>query len=361
MTISRVLTLWLAATIVFSGASYSYAAPIELVPRATGVAVGKLQGIETRDGNVTVTINFVTTAAGVTPSGVVDFVVGKPSVSEVDSRTIGMTFLAFFSKTKDGDWQLLVDPVNPQLLHHSFLPVYRGLPFEEWVPDNRIALRAELVRYLLWATSHRPESGGSFGLLLELLSGPPIESDAVQHELFSLSKSPNPKLRSMAVACLFHARDPRGLEELLLAVSNKETAFLDEGLIAYSLRKLDPTQTGLAGILKQLLNSDSMSFRRAVARELARIHSADAVTTLAALLDDPDAEIVASAVGGLAMFANGVPPGKLQPSPEPAPYRTEETIAYSVMSAEAISARRSYYVNFWKSWWQQNSAKILEE
>lgn len=358
MTIPRVLVLWFVAS-AFLGASYSYAAPIELVPRATGVAVGKLQGIETRDGDVAVTINFVTTVAGATPSGVVDFVVRKPNVSEVDSRSVGMTFLVFFSKTKDGDWQLLVDPENPQLLLHSFLPLYSGLPFEEWVPDNRIALKAELVRYLLWTISHHPESGNSFGLLLQLLSGPPTESDAVQNELFYLSKSPNPKLRSMAVACLFHARDPRGLEELLLAVSNKESAFLDEGLIAYSLRKLDPTQTGLAEILKQLLKSDSTSFRRAVARELARIHSADAVATLAALLDDPDAEIVASAVIGLAMFANGVPPGKFEPGPEPAPFRTEGTIAHSVISAEAVSARRSYYVDFWKSWWLQNAARIL--
>jgi hypothetical protein len=334
--------------------------PHRLLPQVAGVAVAKLQKIEAKDGQTIITLNFVASVSGDTPAGLADFALDQSIVADVDNRVVGMTALVFLSRPGDGKWHLAVDQSSRQLLNFTFLPLSDALPFESWVPDQRIALKAELVRFLLWVISRKPESGGSFGLLLELLQGDPIESDVVQEELYALSNSPDLRLSTRALAALIHARDPRGLERLVVAVSNRETAFLDDGLVSYSIRKLDPRKTELAGVLKQLLNCESIGFRRAVTRQLARMHSKDSVETLARLLEDPDPEIAASAVGGLAMFANGVPPGGFEPGPGPAPFRTDQTIAHSATSADAVLARPSFYLDFWKAWWAENAAKVVE-
>jgi hypothetical protein len=87
---------------------------------------------------------------------------------------------------------------------------------------------------------------------------------------------------------------------------------------------------------------------------------------LAALLDDPDPDLRVEAVGGIGAFANGLPVqtaaslasmSYLQPSSN-APYRTADTVAHFAMGTRAIEKDEASYVAFWKSWWDQNRARL---
>ncbi len=63
-------------------------------------------------------------------------------------------------------------------------------------------------------------------------------------------------------------------------------------------------------------------------------------------------------VGGLAMFANNVPIGSHHPSAGDWKYRTPETMANSVMSADVIARDQTRYVGFWKTWWLANRTEL---
>jgi hypothetical protein len=98
--------------------------------------------------------------------------------------------------------------------------------------------------------------------------------------------------------------------------------------------------------------------RVAAATALAAIHTKEALPHLAALLDDPDRELQALGVGGLAMFANNIPIGLHHPAPGEWKYRTEETMRNSVMSADVIARDPGRYLGFWKTWWAAHRAEL---
>jgi hypothetical protein len=87
---------------------------------------------------------------------------------------------------------------------------------------------------------------------------------------------------------------------------------------------------------------------------------------LAALLDDPDANLRVEAVGGMGAFANGLAVQTLAGAPgltylqlpASAPYQTPDTIAHLAFGPQAIMARETYYVSFWKNWWTQYGAMV---
>ncbi|MGD0669877.1 MAG: HEAT repeat domain-containing protein [Bryobacteraceae bacterium] len=101
-----------------------------------------------------------------------------------------------------------------------------------------------------------------------------------------------------------------------------------------------------------------MDLRIAAAGALARMHTQQTLPYLAGLLADDNTALQAAAVGGLSSFANNVPIGSHEPAAGPWPYRTDDTIAYSVFSEAAIKARPAYYLDFWKTWWQANRAAL---
>ena len=79
---------------------------------------------------------------------------------------------------------------------------------------------------------------------------------------------------------------------------------------------------------------------------------------LAQLLSDQNSALKAMGVGGLSSFANNIPIGEHEPAPGPWTYRTEDTIAHSVFDESAVSQRESYFIGFWKDWWNANQVKL---
>lgn len=97
--------------------------------------------------------------------------------------------------------------------------------------------------------------------------------------------------------------------------------------------------------------------RVASAVALARVHTHDTLPYLASLLNDPDPELRAMAVGGLAKFANNVAIGGHHPQPGEWKYRTDETMRNSAMD-ERLIRENSALVSFWSAWWAQHRAEL---
>jgi hypothetical protein len=98
----------------------------------------------------------------------------------------------------------------------------------------------------------------------------------------------------------------------------------------------------------------------AAASSLAKAHTKGSLSYLAQLLDSPDPMLQSCAVGGLASFANNVPVGSHEPTAGPWPYRNDDTIAHSVFDAGLIQSNKAYYIAFWKDWWVNNRAALVQ-
>jgi hypothetical protein len=127
-----------------------------------------------------------------------------------------------------------------------------------------------------------------------------------------------------------------------------------------AVKLLRSTDAGTVALLGQMAvnGSSAAGLRAAAATALAWIHTQQAVPYLAQLLNDPSVTLQAAAVGGLAGFANNVPVGAHEPAAGAWAYRTDDTIAHSVFSEAAITARPTYYLSFWQVWWQTNRAAL---
>jgi hypothetical protein len=120
-----------------------------------------------------------------------------------------------------------------------------------------------------------------------------------------------------------------------------------------------PDAAGVSVLVRWVDSTPYQTLREAAAAALARIHTQETLPSLAKLLNSPDLRLRVYAVGGLAMFANNVPIGSHEPGPQPWKYRTDETMLHSAMGAKAIAANESFYVDFWKQWWKDNSASLV--
>ncbi len=100
--------------------------------------------------------------------------------------------------------------------------------------------------------------------------------------------------------------------------------------------------------------------RTAAAVALASMHTQASLPYLASLLDDPDVALRAMGVGGLSSFADNVPIGSHTPAAGPWKYRTDDTIAHSAFDVSAVKQRDSYFVGFWRNWWQQYRSELVQ-
>jgi len=100
--------------------------------------------------------------------------------------------------------------------------------------------------------------------------------------------------------------------------------------------------------------------RVAAGTALAAIHAPASLQALASLLDDPNVDLEAAAVGGLSMFANNVPVRGHGPAAGPWKYRSNDTIEHSAFDEGLIRNRGPYYLQFWKNWWTQNQADFQQ-
>lgn len=350
------------ATVLFLLLSMTLRAQIENIVDFESAVIAEIESISEVPDGATITINIKSVVVGSTASGIRDFKITNHPLTEFDRYISGMHVLVLIKKSADGEEALYVHPTGTDLIPLTFIPLPKTIGYEEWSPNAQLSGLDDLTRFLTWVIERDQSAGLAYGFLSRLMQRR-VEniSPQVSDYIWQLTKrTDNQKLFSLTVAALVEAQDIRAFEEILKAVVDRRWDLVNDPRIAHSLRLIDPRRSDHIPFLLRLLEAEAPIFRREVAIALAANHSIATVSTLAKLLDDDDPEIVAYAVGGLAMFANGVPPGGIEPTAAVAPYRTEETIAHSVMSTDAVATRRSYYVDFWRSWWQQHGSRILE-
>lgn len=144
---------------------------------------------------------------------------------------------------------------------------------------------------------------------------------------------------------------------------------LERGMLLHAIRELfrstDPAAIATLGQTAQS-TSAALDLRRVAAHALAAIHTSATLPYLATLLDSPDAILRVEGIGGIGAFANSLPTqtpantaslGYLQ-FPAKGVYKTEDTMAHFAMGPKAIESNESFYLSFWKAWWQQNRASL---
>ena len=152
-------------------------------------------------------------------------------------------------------------------------------------------------------------------------------------------------------------------DERVLSAAQPELAnlppFLAAALVEEIQYRFTSTKPQAVAQLGQLTMNRATAprLRLASAVALARVHTNDAVPYLAGLLDDPDPQLRAMAVGGLAKFANNVATDGHHPQPGDWKYRTDETMRNSAMD-ERLIRENPAILSFWKAWWAEHRAEL---
>jgi hypothetical protein len=120
----------------------------------------------------------------------------------------------------------------------------------------------------------------------------------------------------------------------------------------------DTSQAGFQILVRWLGPSVPAVKRAAAAGALASIHTPGAVLQLGTALNDSDFEIRWRAIGGLSMFANNVPLGGVSPAAGVWPFRSADTIKFSVFDRNVVNKDEARYLTFWRQWWDQNQGQI---
>lgn len=108
----------------------------------------------------------------------------------------------------------------------------------------------------------------------------------------------------------------------------------------------DPADPRVTSTLVRLLAAqDDLGLQRAAAGMLATARNRSNLRHLAPLLDSPDPTLRTYAIGALSIYANNIDWKTKHPAPGEWKYRTDETMAHSVMSPEIV-VRDPKYVAF---------------
>ena len=175
-----------------------------------------------------------------------------------------------------------------------------------------------------------------------------------------MSASSSTQQKILGLSGLIRSGSAAALSSAIEAAPEFSNSKLECGILLRSIRdEFRASDSHSVAVLGQAaVNPDlSLDFRESATHALRAIHTKDALPYLAALLDDPDINLQAEAVGGFASFANGlsiqttasVPSLAYLQFPERAPYKTEDTVAHFALGEGAIK-----HLWYWKNWWSQN-------
>ncbi|MBM3737831.1 MAG: hypothetical protein FJW39_18780 [Acidobacteria bacterium] len=269
----------------------------------------------------------------------------------------------FFLK-RDVVWKLIplmTGSTTPFYRSFYFLP--QGPPPTEYRSGSSLPLQDRIFILLSWAEQN--ESQYPYPALSEFMHVDrdfPAEtrSPFIRNRLRQRLNDPSPAMQADGVRATLQEGNLDTLRRLQTDHQRFRNDAAQWRAITETVSFYFPNTPGGAAILGQFASTPGdPQLRRAAAIAMARLHSRECLPHLARLMDDPDAELRALGVGGLAMFANNIQPGRNHPAPEPWPFRTDATMAHSAMSPEVIGRDPAKYLGFWKQWWRDNQAKAM--
>jgi hypothetical protein len=222
--------------------------------------------------------------------------------------------------------------------------------------SNTDTILDKLYRELAWAGARGDRD--ALSCLVQSVAISRTKPRVTREVAEQLAAYPAPIPRAAGFKLLLTLGDPDALARI---AAEEESLFLsgEGGSVSLAIQNFYPKRDASAveSLGRLMANARHRELKLACALALARIHSLPALPILAGLLDSDDAALVAYGVGGLAMFANNVVDGYTPAAGEWA-YRSDETIAHSVMDEKIVTERRSYYVDFWKAWWSEHRNQL---
>lgn len=285
-----------------------------------------------------------------------------PLLNALPGSVRGLFFLR-----RGPEWQLVpfVQGQAPSFSSDVFYFIPPGPLPSEFRLSTSLPIEDRIFLLLVWADSRRQTRQFSYhGMLLrkriDLDFPPGKRSPLVSQRLAQMATDADPREQVLGVRAQLQAGDLVALAKLGNEHQRLRANPAEWRSITRALQSDLPPVPGAGAVLGSLVNVQSdASLRTAAAIALARIHNRETLPHLARLLDDPDPEIRAYAVGGLAMFANNVPIGQHHPAPGDWPFRTSATMAHSAMSPAIIEREPAKYLGFWKAWWRDNQAAAM--
>jgi hypothetical protein len=229
----------------------------------------------------------------------------------------------------------------------------------------------------------------AFELAYALVSNPPaavpiwtINPDAfhgatpeTRHKIMTtLSANPSADLHDIGMLGLvesgdvnaireLHARVNRGNQPATTSAPSKPLPLMDALAISH-IFSADPSTIASLGDIASDRNA-VLAVRQSAAEVLRNIHTPQATSILAPLMDDPDSNIREDAVAAIACLANGVPPIDMHNGKSgidlgrDVPTKTTATLNHFAFGHETISTQEAYYIAYWRQWWQSNAASLL--
>jgi hypothetical protein len=188
-----------------------------------------------------------------------------------------------------------------------------------------------------------------------------LDSPAIRSAFERWREAKDPKVSAIGTSALLERGDLKTIQlvhgepDRLAGMAGEDRSMI---LISISQAFRNEDSAAIEALSGLALDSKQNSeMRAAAAHALAMIHNAEALGSLAALLDDPAIELRQEGCIGLGMFANGMPvqsrrfanaQGHLNNGTS-SKYRTPEVAVYLGFDRD----REAEFVAFWKDWWRK--------
>jgi hypothetical protein len=279
--------------------------------------------------------------------------VGPQKTGPVE-KDIGMFFLR---TSTHGTWAL-IPPISGFLLdfRNTFIALPRNLSALSLPAGvNASALDKVIAEATAVVQGPFTPTTASINLAAEYRRNP---SPAMKVFFAQLRSHPNTRLRVAGLHAGLADGDEKVLSSALPELANLPP-FLAAAIVEEIQYRFTSTKPQAVAQLGQLTINPATAprLRLASAVALARVHTNDTVPYLASLLDNPDPQLRAIAVGGLAKFANNVATDGHHPQPGDWKYRTDETMRNSAMD-ERLIRENPAILSFWKAWWAEHRPEL---
>lgn len=299
----------------------------------------------------------------------------------------------WFLKSEGGKYTLLPPAPDYGELYRAVVQLPAEAPAGEQGRTPAESVRNELLSALRWLTrAHgdelRPTTqvetvgnrrvphitfskyGGQAAGLTDNLRKLPAE--ILRSAYLQLADEESPHLRSIAISGLISINDPEGPKraaaELKALSASAHVNPIVQSLSGYHNANDPDAVRAIARLAETDLPIPLLKENASYA--LRVLHTKEAVPVLIALLDSDEAPVRANALAGICLFVRNavtVTPDAVRTmswmsSREPAPLRTAETDRFCwIGGTPEEAARLTDHVAFWKDWWQNHGATLINQ
>ncbi|HYZ85062.1 MAG TPA: hypothetical protein VE621_11695, partial [Bryobacteraceae bacterium] len=269
----------------------------------------------------------------------------------------------FLQRTGSGDWDVLAANGADGMMMNLYLPAAETPPERYGSQASLTPLDATIIEFTSGA-----EQAGSWrrAMIVELLKN--IRTPAVSRVTSAYLSSPDPQFQIAGLALGLAQNQKNVLSDLsrLWPTASSDPGRVD---IVNSLRNSyrDVSPDSVKELAAIAADPTFAELRAPAVRALASIHTKEALSMLAGLLQSSDSDERMKGVFGLSSFANGCPVQTpenvvsmeyLQFS-KPSPYRTPETIAHFAFRS-GPAEQEAELISFWRNWWIEHQAELMK-